>query len=122
MERWSAVRRLDNSFTAERWLVPTGVGTIIVLTVMLIVVTWRRAIRQRRMSRKLFLAYGAKLGLTQRECQILHDIAVRARLQQDESIFTMDTAFEQGATRNDSGPKRVSGQRQNEPSGQRHFA
>jgi len=99
MERWSAVRRLNSGFTAERWLVLTGVGTIIVLTVLLIVVTWHRAARQRRMSRKLFLAYGDKLGLTQRECQILHDIAVRAKLKQDESIFTMGTAFERGATR-----------------------
>jgi hypothetical protein len=99
MERWYALRRLERSFVADRWFILTGVGAIIVLTVLLVVVTWHRAARQRRVSGKLFLAYAGKAGLTRRECQILQDIATRAKLRRNESIFTMGTAFERGAAR-----------------------
>ncbi|MHC4508254.1 MAG: hypothetical protein ACYTAO_04735 [Planctomycetota bacterium] len=96
IERWYAARRLDTGFMAERWFLLAGVSAIVVLTALLIVVSHRRAVR-RRVSRQVFSEYADRLGLTRRECQILHNIAARMRLRRQESVFTLDVAFERGA-------------------------
>lgn len=95
-ERWYAVRRLDGAFMTERWFVLAGTAAIVVLTVMLIVVSYRRA-RQQKVSRRIFSEYANRLGLTSRQCQVLRNIAVRARLRHSESIFTMAAAFDRGS-------------------------
>ena len=96
IERWYAVRRLDGGFVADRWFILAGVGAIVVLTTLLIVVSYRRA-KQHRVSSRLFSEYADRLGLTWRQCQILRNIAARTRLRCNESIFTMAAAFDRGA-------------------------
>ena len=95
-ERWYAVRRLDSGFMTERWFVLAGAAAIVVLTAMLVVVSYRRA-RQQKLSRRMFSEHADRLGLTTRQCQILRNIAARARLRHSESIFTMAAAFDRGS-------------------------
>ena len=45
----------------------------------------------------LFVEYAEKRGLSERERQILQDIAINAGLKRNESIFTLPAAFERGA-------------------------
>jgi hypothetical protein len=97
IERWNAARRLDGGFMLGRWFVLTGVAAIIILTVLLIVVSYNRAAKERKISDKLFLEYAEKIGLSRRERQILRAIALRTKLKRNESIYTMVTAFDRGA-------------------------
>ncbi len=96
IERWDAVRRLHGDFMTERWFIAAGVGVIAVLTAVLVAVSYRRA-RQHKISSRLFSEYADRLGLTERQCQILRNIAARAGLRRSESIFTADAAFDRGA-------------------------
>jgi len=97
LERWDALRRLDSSFTTQRWFILMCAGIVVFLTALLIVVSLHRAAKQRRLSGWLFFEYAGRLGLTGRECQILQHIAARTKLAGNELIFTMAPAFEQGA-------------------------
>jgi hypothetical protein len=84
---------------AERWFILTGVAAIIMLTILLIVVTYNRTAKERRRTSQLFFEYANRKGLNQQECQILLDIAAKAKLRRNESIFTMAAAFNRGATK-----------------------
>ncbi len=97
LERWDALRRLDSSFTTQRWFILACAGAVVVLTALLIVVSLHRAAKQRKLSGWLFFEYAGRLGLTGRECQILQHIAARTKLAGAELIFTMAPAFERGA-------------------------
>lgn len=97
IERWNAARRLDSSFMLERWFILTGVAAVIILTVLLIVVSYNRVVKERKISDELFLEYAEKMGLSRRERQILQTVAARAKLKRKESIYTMLTAFDRGA-------------------------
>jgi len=97
IERWQAARQLDSSFMAERWFVLTGLAVIIILTFLLILVSYHRSVKDRKVIDRLFFDYADRRGLNQRELQILLDIATRAKLKRNESIFTMATAFNRAA-------------------------
>ena len=75
----------------------TSVAALITLTVLFIVVSRHRIIQERRRGSQLFVKYAEKSGLSERERQSLLDIAIKADLKQSEAIFTMGSAFEQGA-------------------------
>ena len=117
IQRWQAARRLESSFVEEHWLILTGVAVIIILTVLFVVVSYSRTAKKRKIANKnkaieisrttsetetanqLFFEYADRMGLSRRECEILLDIAARTTLKRNESIFTMVTAFERGATK-----------------------
>ncbi|MGD8500028.1 MAG: hypothetical protein PVJ86_05245 [Phycisphaerales bacterium] len=96
-ERWQAMRRFGGSLVGEGWFVPVGLAAVIILTALLIVVSYNRAAKERKISNKLFSEYAYKMGLSRRERQLLQDIAGRAKLRRNESIFTMVSAFDRGA-------------------------
>lgn len=98
-ERWQAARQLDSSFMTELWFILTGVVAIIILTILLIAVSYNRAKKERKLAERLFIEYADRRGLSQREHQILLDIATKAKLKRNESIFTMDNAFDRGVTK-----------------------
>ena len=98
-QRWQAARQLDSSFMTELWFILTGVVAIIILTVLLIVVSYNHAKKERKFADRLFVEYADRRGLSQRERQILLDIATKAKLKRNESIFTIATAFDRGATK-----------------------
>ncbi|HUV41697.1 MAG TPA: hypothetical protein VMW23_07925, partial [Sedimentisphaerales bacterium] len=99
LERLEAMRRLDSSFTAQPWFIKTAVAVIVVLTGLLIWVTWDRRDSERRFTDELFEYYSKKRGLSRREQQLLRTLAHKAHLKDAAGIFTMDNAFELGAAK-----------------------
>jgi len=97
VERWQAAGRFNANSIAEHWFIITSVAAIIILTVVLLVVSYNRTSRERNVADKLFLDYAERRGLSARECQILLDVASKAGLKQRYDIFTMDDAFGRGA-------------------------
>jgi hypothetical protein len=95
-QRWDAMRRLEGDLMTERWFVLAGITAIIVLTALLIAVSYRHA-KQRKLSNRLFREFADRLGLTGRQSQILRNIAARSKLERSELIFTAAAAFDRGA-------------------------
>ena len=99
VEKWNAVRQLDTSVMTERWFILAGLVTIIILTLLLIAVSYHRRMEERRISNRRFFEQADKLGLTRMERQILQDIASRVDLRTNVSIFSMIEAFDRGVSR-----------------------
>jgi hypothetical protein len=81
------------------WFVPGAILVIVVLTAVLIAITIYRALQGRKVTRRLFIEQAEKTGLSEREREILDDVANHAGLNENESIFTMADAFERGTTK-----------------------
>jgi len=98
-ERWYAASKLGGDRLVAGWLVPAAVAAIIVLTFVLIAVSYGRTVKERKSGSLLFQSYAEKRGLSPHECLILRKIAASSKLKRPESIFTMPTAFDRGAAR-----------------------
>jgi hypothetical protein len=96
IERWKAAGQQNIGLT-ERWFILTGVGVIIILTVLLLIVSYNRITQERKVSRQLFFDFAQQRGLSGRECQILLKIAQKAGLKKNQAIFSMVDAFDAGA-------------------------
>ncbi len=99
VQRWNAAGRFDTSFMTEGWFTITLLVIITTATILLFLVSYERTLLEKKASRQLFAGYARKRGLSERECQILLEIADKAKLKQSEAIFTMDGAFERGVTK-----------------------
>lgn len=95
-ERWEAARQMGGNFMAQPWFIVVGVIAMTALTALLFVVSYRRTMQERNNSDQLFADYAEKRGLSEREREVLLDIAKRAKLKRNESIFTLNTAFDLG--------------------------
>jgi hypothetical protein len=98
IERWHSARRLDSASTDQRWFILLGVIAVIILTVLLIAASYNNKAKERKAANNIFINYAKRMGLNRRERQILMDIAKITKLKRIESIFTMVTAFDRGAT------------------------
>ncbi len=98
IERWHAARRIDSASTDYRLFILLGVATVIILTALLIAVSYKHKVKEQKVTNKVFVNYAQRMGLSRLERQILLDIANRTKLKRIESIFTMVTAFDRGAT------------------------
>ncbi|MDD5010521.1 MAG: hypothetical protein PHQ00_00185, partial [Phycisphaerae bacterium] len=97
-QRWGAARKFNSgSFMSERWFFHINATAIVVLTTILLVVTIRRILRDRKNSERLFNEYAENRGLTYSESQTLLTVARQARIKQKESIFTLAASFDIGA-------------------------
>ena len=96
IERWGAARRFNPSFVIDRWFVLAAVIVLIILAALLIVVSLNRTVRRRRVIENMFFESADKAGLSERERQVMLDIAAKAGLKQSSAIFTMSNAFERG--------------------------
>jgi len=100
VERWDAAgKQFDMSFMTERWFTIMMVVAIIILTVLLFIVSYKRTPSERKAANQLFDEYADKSGLTERERQILLAIAGYAGLEETGAIFTMVGAFDRGAAK-----------------------
>jgi len=99
LERWKAAGRFSTSFMTEQWFILTGTAAIIILTVLLLMVSYNRAAQERKLTKQLFVKYAEKRGLSERERQILLEIGRKAGLKRCEAIFTMPSAFNNGAAK-----------------------
>jgi len=98
IDRWHAARRLDNASTDQHWFILLSVIAIVILTVLLIAAGYNNKVKERKATNKIFINYAKRMGLSRRERYILLDIAKITKLKRIESIFTMVTAFDHGAT------------------------
>jgi len=98
IERWHAARRLDSASTDHNWFILLSVIAIIILTVLLIAASYNNKVKERKATNKIFIRYCKRMGLSRRERHILLDIAKITKIKRIESIFTMVTAFDRGAT------------------------
>ena len=99
VERWEAAGRFSTSFMTEQWFILTGTAAIIILTVVLLMVSYNRAAQERKLTEQLFVKYVERRGLSKREREILLEIARKAGLKRGEAIFTMPSAFNNGAAK-----------------------
>lgn len=97
LQRWQAAGRFNTSL--ERWFILIGLVAVVVLTVVLLVVSYNQMVQKRKVTDQLFAEYAAKRGLSGREHKILLDVAGKAKLRRSESIFTLDSAFDRGAAK-----------------------
>jgi hypothetical protein len=95
-ERWKAAGRFGTGMT-EHWFILTGVAVIIVLTALLLMISYHRVTQERKVSGRLFVDYAEKRGLSGREREILLEIANKAGLKRSQAIFSMVGAFDHGA-------------------------
>jgi len=96
IERWKAAGR-QNTGLSEDWFIFTGIAVIIILTVLLLIVSYNRISRERKLSGQLFFDYAEQRGLSGRERQILLKIAQKSGLKRKQAIFSMVGAFDTGA-------------------------
>ena len=95
IERWKAAGQQDSGLS-EHWFILTGVAVIIILTVLLLIVSYNRIMREQKINRQLFFDFSEQMGLSGRECQILLKIAQKAGLKRNQAIFSMASAFDAG--------------------------
>jgi hypothetical protein len=98
IERWYAARQLDSASADQRLFIILSVVAILILTVLFIAAGYRQKVKEQNLANKVFALYAERTGLSRLERQILLDMADRTKLKRIESIFTMVTAFERGAT------------------------
>lgn len=99
MERWEAARKFGSlDFFSETWFILTGLIIVAVLLVALILTRSGRRLTDRRRSQRLFDNYANRRGLSDEEKDLLQRIAEKAGLKRSESIFTISSAFDRGAT------------------------
>jgi len=99
-ERWDAAgSRLGVDFIADHWFVLAAALVIIILTVLLLVVSKKQMVHKQKDTTRLFAEYARKSGLSGRERQLLFNIARKSGLKRSETIFTMGSAFDNGAAK-----------------------
>lgn len=98
IERWHAARRIGSASTDQRLFILLSVVAIIILTALLIAASYKHKVKEQKVANKVFVNYAQRMGLSRLERQILLDTANRTKLKRIESIFTMVTAFDRGAT------------------------
>ncbi len=99
VERWHAARKLEGGdYLSEQWFILTAFMLLIILAATLLVIS--RMLKKKATTPVIdkFLSLSDRIGLSRREREILLDIAAKTRLKRKESIFTMVTAFDRGAT------------------------
>ncbi|MBC8472469.1 MAG: hypothetical protein H8D56_23650 [Planctomycetes bacterium] len=96
IERWKAAGQQETGL-AEHWFILIGVALIIILTVLLLIVSYNRITREQKINGQLFFDFSEQRGLSGRECQILLKIAQMAGLKRNQAIFSMVSAFDAGA-------------------------
>ena len=48
VERWEAARRFNSNFVVERWFILVAVAAIVILTALLVLVSFNRARQERK--------------------------------------------------------------------------
>jgi hypothetical protein len=96
LERWEAARRHSSGFS-QQWFIILASAALIIMTVLLLIVGLNRITRERKISGQLFFDYAEQKGLSGRERQILLKVAQKVGLKKKQAIFSMSSAFDNGA-------------------------
>ncbi len=100
-ERYQAIRSLDpngGSIMANRWFVLFGASVVFILTILLLALRRVNSGKEANSSQRRFNESADRQGLGAEEREMLSDIAARAGIKRKDSVFTMVTAFNRGAS------------------------
>jgi len=99
-DRWKAASRpFDGSFVSEPWFIPSVIGLLVVLVVLLLVASLFRRKQSSKVTHKPFIELAKKRGLSAHECRTLLNVAYAAGIDQVNTIFSMESAFDRGAAK-----------------------
>jgi len=99
-DRWKAAGRpFGGSFVNEPWFIPSVIALLVVLVVLLLVVSLTRKTQTSKSEHKPFIKFAKKRGLSAHECRTLLNVAYAAGIEQVNTIFSMESAFDQGAAK-----------------------
>jgi hypothetical protein len=96
-QRWQAVREFETTLTFQRLLALIGVAALVILVLLLIWVSYKRATEERKINEQLFFNSSKRLGLSEHERYILLQVVKKSGLKQRDAIFSMEDAFLRGA-------------------------
>lgn len=99
LQRLDAIRKLHGDSNTNPWYTAIGIAVVVVLIVVLVIINRRHKKDKPKPAHQVFSEDGKRRGLTDRESQLLWDIAGEAGLQRNGAIFTLPTAFERGETK-----------------------
>ncbi|MCP4257131.1 MAG: hypothetical protein GY774_06345, partial [Planctomycetes bacterium] len=88
VERWNAAGKHDSGLNLH-WFILIAAAALIIMIAMLIMASYNRIMRERKLSGKLFFDYAEQRGLSGRERQILLNIALKAGIKRKQAIFSM---------------------------------
>ncbi|MFC1676887.1 hypothetical protein ACFL3G_07490 [Planctomycetota bacterium] len=97
-QRWDAVARPGNSM-AGLWFALLCLVAIVLLLMLFLIITSKRVKKEQEIAKSLFEQYARKRGLSPYEQRLLRKVAIRAKLKRKESVYTLPSAFDRGATR-----------------------
>jgi hypothetical protein len=95
-ERWRAAGQHNSGFNLH-WFILIAAACLIIMTVLLIMASYNRITRDRKVSGQLFFDYAEQRGLSGRERQLLLKIALKAGVKRKQAIFSMVGAYDTGA-------------------------
>ncbi len=99
VERWQAARRLNNSFISNYGFVLVTAIVLVVLITVLVWVSYSRILQGRKVVEQSFINNATRRGLSSHEQNILRQIISHSGLEQGDSIFTTQDAFERGVAK-----------------------
>jgi hypothetical protein len=99
VERWQAARRLDRSFMSDYAFILVTAIVLVALVVVLLWVSYSQISHRRKIEERLFIENAARRGLTSLEQDILRQVISHSGPERGVSIFTIQDAFERGATK-----------------------
>jgi hypothetical protein len=98
-ERWQALKGFDTNFTVKHWFTLVAAAVLIILVVLLLWVSYKRKVEERKIDQKLFVDCAERIGLSGHERQILLQVVKKSGLKQSDTIFSMEDAFSRGAAK-----------------------
>ena len=96
-QRWDVITNPDN-YTTELWFIVFCLTAIITLLTLFLMISSKRTRQEQEAAKSLFEQYARKRGLSPHEQSLLRKIVIRAKLKRKESIYTLPSAFDRGAT------------------------
>jgi hypothetical protein len=97
IQRWQAARQLDANFMGGPWFILIVATGLVILTALFLWISRNRRIEEQKAADKLFADYSKRIGISQREQQLLLAVVGKSGLKRKEGIFTIDGAFARGA-------------------------
>lgn len=99
-QRWGAAAgKLGSSSATEQRFIIIGIVVLAALAVLFVIISFKRNRQQRITAGITFAEQARKKGLSEREQQLLIDMARKAGLKREDSIFTIAEAFDRGSTK-----------------------
>jgi hypothetical protein len=102
VQRWQALKEFETNLTVEHWLILIGAVALLILVALFLWISYKRMIEERKIAESSYSGFfdcAERAGLSEEERQTLLRIALKSGLKQSDAIFSMEDAFNRGATK-----------------------